>query len=101
MWKGAEITQTLHLHSQIVGGTSQHELQECLALSIIQTPGNTVIKQCGAAIGHHKQVATMKIAVENAIQHGSFQEGHHASFDNRFGINTRSAHTNGIIKLKP
>ena len=97
----AELAERLHLHADVARGPGQHELQEGLALGLVESAGDAVVEQCGAPIGQHEQVATVEVAVEDAVEHGPLEERDHAGFHDRLGVDARRLHANCVVEGEP
>ena len=50
-----------------------------------------------AAIGEHEEVPTVEVAVEDAVDHGAFQEGQHQDPEHLVGVDAGRVH--GLNRL--
>ena len=49
---------------------------------------------------HHEQVPAVEVAVEDAVDHRPFHEGHHAGADHRLRVDARRLHGLDVVELE-
>jgi hypothetical protein len=97
----AQITEGCQLPADVVDGTGQHHAQEREALRLGHPAGDAVVEQRDASLRHHEQVAAVKVAVEDAVDHRALEERDQQGAHQLVGVDPGAVHPLDVLVLEP
>ena len=100
MGQGSQVTYRLDLTSHIATHRRHHEFQEGHSFGFGQPADDAIVEERSLAIGADEEIAAVQVTVEDAVDHGSLEETHHAGANDLVGIDVFGFQPLEIIELE-